>query len=126
MVNGRLLGCLVVTVHAEPSIVMDHEQPVTPSESAHASHDASRPGPGRSRHPRSPPVKMPAALCAVLVQRLPFTGNERPSTQVVVSRFARQERVKVVFGDQPTPSCPYRPELAGTQQVMDELSGDAQ
>jgi len=45
---------------------------------------------------------------------------------VVVSRFARQERFEVVFGDQPAASCLYRPELAGAQQVVDEFSGDAQ
>ena len=32
----------------------------------------------------------------------------------------------MVFGDQPAASCLYRPELAGAQQVMDELPGDAQ
>jgi hypothetical protein len=46
--------------------------------------------------------------------------------QAVASRFARQERFKVVFGDQPAASCLYRPELAGAQQGMDELPGDAQ
>src|SRR5580704_10803498 len=40
---------------------------------------------------------------------------------VVASWFARQERFKVVFGDQPTASCLYRPELAGAQQVMAEF-----
>jgi hypothetical protein len=44
---------------------------------------------------------------------------------VPASRFSRQERFKVMFGDQPAASCLYRPELAGAQQVMDELSGDA-
>jgi hypothetical protein len=44
-----------------------------------------------------------------------------PGRQVVALRFACQERFKVVFGDQPTASCLYRPELAGAQQVMAEF-----
>jgi hypothetical protein len=38
------------------------------------------------------------------------------------SRFVGQERFKVVFGDQPAASGLYRSELAGAQQVMDELT----
>ena len=45
---------------------------------------------------------------------------------LVASRFARQERFKVVFGDQSAAACLYRPELAGAQQVVDEFRGDAQ
>jgi hypothetical protein len=45
---------------------------------------------------------------------------------VVASLFACEERFKVVFGDQAAASCLYRSQLAGAQQVMDELPGDAQ
>jgi hypothetical protein len=48
-----------------------------------------------------------------------------PPIGLVASRFARQERFEVAFGDQPAASCLYRPQLAGAQQVMDEFSGDA-
>jgi hypothetical protein len=51
---------------------------------------------------------------------LAFRNTENLAA-VVVSRFARQERFKVVFGDQPAASCLYRAELAGAQQVVDEL-----
>jgi hypothetical protein len=34
---------------------------------------------------------------------------------VVASRFAREERFEVVFGDQSAASCLYGPELAGAQ-----------
>jgi hypothetical protein len=57
-------------------------------------------------------------------------GSARPVSlrpaAVVASRFVRQERFKVVSADQPAASCLYRPELAGAQQVVDELLGDAQ
>ena len=54
------------------------------------------------------------------------SGHGEPVKQFVASGFAREECFKVVFGDQPAASCLYRPELAGAQQVMDELPGDAQ
>jgi hypothetical protein len=37
-----------------------------------------------------------------------------------------QERFKVVLADEPAAPCFYRPELTGAEQIVDELSGDAQ
>jgi hypothetical protein len=40
--------------------------------------------------------------------------------------FAIQERLKVVFADQPAASCLYRSELAGAQEVGHPLAADAE
>ena len=42
------------------------------------------------------------------------------------SLFPGQERFQVALADQPTASRLHRPELAGTQQVVNELSRHAQ
>ena len=55
-----------------------------------------------------------------------FPDMENLASSCCLSGFAGEECSKVVFGDQPAASCLYRPELAGAQQVMDELPGDAQ
>jgi hypothetical protein len=52
--------------------------------------------------------------------------NPRPTSKYRSRRFAGQEPFKVVLTDQPTAPCLDRSELACAQQVMDELSGDAQ
>ena len=41
-----------------------------------------------------------------------------------VSRFAGRELFKVVLTNQPTAPCLDRPEPTGTQQIVDEFSGD--
>src|SRR5262245_40579841 len=43
-----------------------------------------------------------------------------------VSRTAGKERFEMVLADQTAAPCLHRPELAGAQQVVDELPGDAQ
>jgi hypothetical protein len=71
------------------------------------------------------PAVGPALLSVVGMVHAAFPIG-RAWQAVVASGFAGQERFKVVFGDEPAASCFYRSELAGAQQVMDELPGDAQ
>src|SRR6266702_1223911 len=44
----------------------------------------------------------------------------------LASLFSGQELFQVMLADQPAAPCLYRPELAGAQQIVDKLSGDAQ
>ena len=77
VVDGRLPRRLVVTVHAEPGIVIDHDQLIS-------SPEVRIPGVTRPRLDAvylvirdEHPVQVPAAFHTGLIKRLSFTGDER-------------------------------------------------
>jgi len=73
-----------MTVHAEPGIVIDHQQPVILPEVRIPS--VTRPGldPVDLVIRDVRPVKVPAAPGAVLIQRLPLTSDERPGDPQII------------------------------------------
>jgi hypothetical protein len=71
VLNGTLPGRLVLTVHAEPGIVIDHGQPVIPPEVRIPGVTGTGPDAVDLLSETSAQYRCPAALGAVLLQRLP-------------------------------------------------------
>ena len=87
-----------MTGQFEPGIVKDHDQAITLPEVRIPA--VTRPG----LHPVDPrlrdiyPVQVPAALRAVLVERLAFAGDERPADPEII----KEGRVVQPFSDHHT------------------------